>query len=60
MTVNELIAKLELVEDKTKSVEACVGWECVEIDEVVVNDDCVLLGNDIPPEMYERDYKYER
>ena len=60
MTVKELIKALYNC-NPDKVVRFHVDWgNEPEIDSWVQNSDTVLLGNDLPPERYERDYKYER
>ena len=61
MNVGELIEKLQHI-DKNKRVYYWLDneWVMLGVDELVEQSDRVLLGDDIPPEFYERDYKYER
>lgn len=62
MTVNDLINLLSEVNDKTKEIFFFIDSEWVEvgISNLLEYDDRVLLGEEIPPEKYEQDYKYER
>jgi hypothetical protein len=64
MTVDELIRALSVIDDKGKPVKVFYQnrgehWLKLDIDGFAENDGEVLLGNDLPPEMFERDYKYE-
>ena len=63
LTVEELIKELETITNKNKPVYFFINHEWLEVgfDSTSVElDDRVLLGDDIPPEKYETDYKYER
>ena len=62
MNVFELIRQLEQIKDKSKTVYFFidVDWEEVGMNEVLELDDRILLGDDLPPEKHEKDYKYER
>lgn len=61
MTIKELIKRLEQAPDKAVPVKIYVsgaGFKAeYEFDDVVNNDDCVLIGQNIPVERYERDYR---
>lgn len=64
MTVDELIRALSVVDDKTKVVKVFhqnrqADWLHLDIDGFVENDDEVLIGNELPSEVFECDYKYE-
>jgi len=60
MTVNELINYLQK-QDANKTVSMFVNWENdqLEITDIASTTECILLGNDIPPEKHDMDYKYE-
>jgi hypothetical protein len=63
MTVNELITLLSTVKDKTKTVNFFVELDYIKLpfsNEIIENDEMVLLGDNLSPELYEKDYKYER
>lgn len=61
MTVIELIGRLQVCKDPEKDIRILVDWENRPIvNNVAYNEDHVLLGNDLPAEAYETDYKYER
>ena len=62
MNVSELIEELNQVKDKSKEIIFFidVDWEEVGMNEVLELDDRILLGDDLPPEKHEKDYKYER
>ena len=62
MTLNELN---KLIKDKNKEIKIfriddLLRFLKLPITEVIENDDHIIIGNDLPPELYERDYKYER
>ncbi len=64
MTVDELIKALSVIEDKMKVVKVFhqnrqSDWLRLDIDGFVENDNEVLIGNDLPSEFSEHDYKYE-
>jgi len=64
MTVDELINMLSQ-EDKHKPVKflvTCEYWgdEEVDIHEVADDGTSVVIGDDLPAERYQKDYKYER
>jgi hypothetical protein len=45
----------------TKPVRIHLDWDNEpEVDGIAVNSDHVLIGHDLPPEVYEADYRYER
>lgn len=60
MTVKELRHVLLSYKDDTK-VLFFVDWDKrIEINDIADQDDgTVLLGEDLPPEVYVTDYKYE-
>ena len=65
MTVKELINKLAKIKDSEKQVkffhqERGADWLRLPVDEIADNDDHVLVGDLLPAEVYEKDYKYER
>jgi hypothetical protein len=63
MTVNELIKLLSQVVDKEKEIYffSTSEYESLSFENYLLElDDQVLVGNDIPAELHEKDYKYER
>lgn len=62
MTAAELIAELRKCEP-TRKVRMFISWDSMpEVAEVsrVDSDGFVVLGDDLPPEVFAEDYRYER
>jgi len=63
MNIEELIKKLSKIKDQKKEVKIfnqnrVADWLSLPIDDIIENDDHVLIGNELPSELHERDYKY--
>ena len=65
MTVQEMIDALSIIEDKSKPIKEYhqnrPAYELsLDIDGIADNEEEVLIGNNLPSEVFEKDYKYER
>lgn len=65
MTVNELIKKLSNIKNKNKHVSIFhqnrnENWVYLALNDLIEIEDEILVGNNLPAECFEKDYKYER
>lgn len=65
MTITQLIERLSKIKNQKKQVKifhqnGASDWLELQIEDIVDNEDVVLLGDNLPPEVYGADYKNER